>query len=73
MVALKLQQFQYNLKKNFLRHLVFPMLFGPSDGGTAKGEGYFKRGGGGVPPAFFESQGWGSLGQRWVLCRGILA
>ena len=26
-VALKLQQFQYNLRKIFLRHLVFPMLF----------------------------------------------
>ena len=27
MVALKQQLFQYNLKKNFLRRLAFPMLF----------------------------------------------
>ena len=43
MVALKLQQPQYNLKKNFLQHLVFPLLFGPSDdpggGGIAVGGG----------------------------------
>ena len=45
-------QFQCNLKKFFLWRLVFPMLFGPSDGpppfgggGDCKGGGY--RGGGG--------------------------
>ena len=32
MIALKLQQFQCTLKKSFLRRLVFPRLFGPSDG-----------------------------------------
>ena len=31
MVALKLQQFQYNPKKIFLWRLAFPMLFSPSD------------------------------------------
>ena len=39
MVASKMQQFQYNLKELFLRRLVFPMLFAPSDsfGGIARG------------------------------------
>ena len=44
MVALKLQQFQCNPKKNFLRRLAFPMLFcqspPPHGGGIAKGGGY---------------------------------
>ena len=50
MVALKLQQFQYNLKKNFLRRL-FPMPFGPTDppppgGGRLQGGGGDCKGGG---------------------------
>jgi hypothetical protein len=44
MVALKLQQLQYDLKKKFLRRLVFPMLFGPSDGSLLTG-GELQRGG----------------------------
>ena len=32
MVALKLQRVQYSLQKKFLQRLVFPMLFGGSDG-----------------------------------------
>ena len=57
MVALKLQQFRYNLQKMFLRRLhrlVFRMLFGPSDGspppgGTnCKGGGDVSRGMGGT-------------------------
>ena len=56
-VALKLQQFQYNLNKHFpqrLRRLVFPMLLGPSDGPPPP-RGGISRGGGGkrlllVPP-----------------------
>ena len=48
MVALKLQQFQHNLKKNRgdfprrLWRLVFPMLFGLSDGGGIARGGDFK-------------------------------
>ena len=44
-------QFQCNLQKIFLRRLVFPMLFGPSDGphyrgrGDCKGWGITKGGG----------------------------
>ena len=37
MVALKLQQFQYDLKKSFLRRLVFPMLLGQSELGGGRG------------------------------------
>ena len=44
MIALKLQQFQYNRKKCFLRRLLFPMLFGPSDGPPPKGGGNCKWG-----------------------------
>ena len=44
MRALKLQQFQYNLKKFFLRRLVFPMLYGPSDSYSPLGRGHFKGG-----------------------------
>ena len=44
MVALKLQQFQSNLKKNFL---VFPMLFCQSDG-PPQGGGVTEGAGGGV-------------------------
>ena len=55
MVALNLQQFQYNLKKVVLRRLwrlVFPMLFCQSDaptigGGGLQGVGDYKEGGGG--------------------------
>ena len=53
MIALKLQQFQYNLKKNFLRHALFPMLVRPSDapppggGGDCRGGGGDFKGGGG--------------------------
>ena len=45
MVALMLQQFQYNLKKNFLRRLVFPILFCQSDGPPHGGGGGLQRGG----------------------------
>ena len=48
MIALKLQQFQYKQKKKFLwrfRHLVFPTLFGPSDGSVPQGEGELQDGG----------------------------
>ena len=51
MIALKLQQFWYTIKKIFLQGLVLPMLFDPSDappplgGGIATGWGDFKRGG----------------------------
>ena len=38
MVALKLQQFQYDLKKSFLRRLVFPMLLGQSELGGGEGD-----------------------------------
>ena len=51
MVALKLQQFQYNLQKTFhrrLRCLVFPLLFGPSDAPPPPPPGL--KGGGGCPP-----------------------
>ena len=52
MVALTLQQFQYNLKKTFLRHLVFPILFGPIDappkGGRIAGVGGDFKGGQGT-------------------------
>jgi hypothetical protein len=47
MVALELQQFQYGLKKNFaqrLRRLVFPMLFGASDGRNCQKGVDFKEG-----------------------------
>ena len=37
MVALKLQQFQYDLKKSFLRRLVFPMLLVQSELGGGRG------------------------------------
>ena len=50
MVALKLQQFLSNLKKNFVRRLwrlVFPMLFCQSDGPPHEGGG-LQGGGGGV-------------------------
>ena len=53
MVALKLQQFQHNLKKIFLQRLVFPMLLGGSDGFppgeviSGGGGGDFKAWGGG--------------------------
>ena len=44
-------QFQCNLKENFLRCPVFPVLFGPSDG-PPHGGGDCKGGGGGnVPPS----------------------
>ena len=49
MVALKMQQVQYNLKKNFLRRLwrlVIPMLFGGSDGSPRRGGGGLQEGGG---------------------------
>ena len=39
MVALKLQQFQYNLKKIFLRRLVLPELLGPNDGSLPLAKG----------------------------------
>ena len=44
MVALKVQQFQYNLERNFLRRVVFPMFLGqvtvpPPGGGDCKGCG----------------------------------
>ena len=48
MVALKLQQFQYDPNKIFLQPLVFPVLFGPSDSSSpSPGEGGVARGGGG--------------------------
>ena len=49
MAAPKLQQFQYNLKRNF-QHLwrLFPMLFGAIDGCSNEvGEGGIAMGGGG--------------------------
>ena len=58
-VALKLQQFQYNLNKHFpqrLRRLVFPMLLGPSDG---------------PPPLVGEFQGGGA--SAYCLCPPPLA
>ena len=52
--ALNLQQFQYDLKKIFLRRLVFPMLFcffvkvrvPPWGGGVARGGGLQEGAGG---------------------------
>ena len=57
-------QFEYNVKKNFLRRLVFPMLFGPSDSPPHEGGGGLQRGGGGY------NGPWPRAGVLGADCRG---